>query len=99
MSNSFGGLTGLHPYGIAAQVNQDTSFTLPDTTLTDNFKPSNLGTGFTTNGVPREDMGPPSMAADNNFDILNFLMDEESGLGGTNTWDATDIPADFSLWS
>ncbi|KAK4685133.1 hypothetical protein P7C73_g5030, partial [Tremellales sp. Uapishka_1] len=34
------------------------------------------------------------------FDIFNFLMDEEGGLGATTgAWDTMEVPPDFSIWT
>ena len=64
------------------------------------FGNSGAGIGMSNTGLGQMNGDPTMGNTDpNNFDILNFLMDEESGLGGTTTWDAMDVPADFSLWS
>ncbi|ORX37235.1 fungal-specific transcription factor domain-domain-containing protein [Kockovaella imperatae] len=101
----------LHHYAMAAQVNSSSnpsSFILPQTSPANPIPGFKMepGIAMATGGLgpftmPRNDeMDGPSLGGEvNNFDILNFLMDEEGGLGGTTTWDASDIPADFSLWT
>jgi hypothetical protein len=63
-----------------------------------------MGQNGTANGQPKDGpsiasqtMGDGAMSGEAGFDLLSFLMDEEGGLGPT--WDALDVPADYSLWS
>jgi hypothetical protein len=77
-------MNGLGAYGMATQV--------PGMNTAQNFVEE--GARPLSSGGPGTEVN-----ADGSFDIFNFLMDEEGGLGGTGNWDALEVPADFSLWS
>lgn len=82
-----GNFNGLGPYGMAAQVGMAAGvFPSPSVSVDPNGSFSGMQqlNGEDPNG---------------GFDVFNFLMDEEGGLGGTGNWDALEVPADFSLWS
>jgi hypothetical protein len=94
MANGASGVThGLGAYGMATQVMGGSTAQNFATNQEGGVPVSTQGMGLaqgdSTSGNP----------GDGGFDIFNFLMDEEGGLGGTSNWDALDIPADFSLWS
>ena len=100
--NNESNMSGLNPYAMAAQVNQNNStnsaFSLASM-LAQNAGGVTTGTTgdlSTTGPVQANGVAGNDPA---NFDILNFLMAEEGGLGGSGNWDALDVPADFSLWS
>jgi hypothetical protein len=84
-----GQMSGLGPYGMAAQVGIPTTATaaIIGAALNPEFQIQQPANG-----------GDSGATMEGGFDIFNFLMDEE-GLGGTATWDALEVPTDISLWS
>lgn len=88
LNNIDPGLMGIQAYGMAAQMGQNAGVSAMNTN--NKFQPS-------TDIVANQTMGIGAAPTDTGFDLLSFLMDEEGGLG--TTWDALDVPADYSLWS
>ncbi|ORY30548.1 fungal-specific transcription factor domain-domain-containing protein, partial [Naematelia encephala] len=99
--DSHNGHGGLGPYGMAAQVSTPSS---SGAAFNGNGNGQvSVGAALTAGaggigaaggaGGQQQEGG-----TDGAFDIFSFLMDEEGGLGGTGSWDALEVPADFSLW-
>lgn len=84
--------TNIGPYALATQVpgmSNGQNFTVPQEGM-GQVQVGNGQNAGVDGGVAHGDGG---------FDIFNFLMDEEGGLGGSGNWDALEMPADFSMWS
>ena len=75
--------SGLGAYGIAAQVGMPGLSATQPNAMNMTFPPQQMNAETESNG----------------FDVFSFLMDEEGGLNGAGTWDAMEVPPDFSLWS
>lgn len=103
LSGSGSGLGGMNPHGLSGLYSQVPEGGLGGGVGGSGNTPSASG-GGTSGGSHLASGGGSQSAAtaaggDPNFDIFSFLMDEEGGIGGTGTWDALDVPPDFSLWS